>query len=613
MVSAMTLRGPDGNGAIRVGAAGLGHTMLWTTPESLSESLPRTDATSGLSITADARIDNREDLIEALNIQAPPSQVSDSELLLRAYCLWGEDAPTRLVGDFAFAIWDSKAHQFFCARDAMGIKALYYFVSPSLFAFASEIKALCSMPEIPARLNELRVLDFLANFFDDRAITFYKDIYRLPAGSTMTVTQSNLRIARYWSLDARQELKLSSDQEYAEAFRECFAKCVRARLRSAFPIGSALSGGLDSSAVACVARRSLPASLPLHTFSLIFPSFSDKILRQIDERNYINDVLSTGGFDAHFLRADELSPLEKVQDMHRRLDEAFFAGNLYLHWAMYEEANRHGVRVFLDGLDGDTTVSHGYEYLSDLVQQFRWKRLLAETRMLAARLGVSPRQIVRDFCIKPFCPTWVYSTWRRLRGRPPDAGVLQTFMQDGFKRRLGFDKRARTLIPTKRICFSTARQKHSEMIAFPLYAHALELADKSSAAFHVEGRYPFFDRRMIELCLSLPASQKLSQGWPRLILRRAMEGILPESVRWRHSKANLSPNFYCRLLDRDRQKLEAVILSDPSELEPYVDVPSLRQAYEAYSSNPLSRHDDSVNIFSAVNLAIWLRTAGVRP
>ena len=122
----------------------------------------------------------------------------------------------------------------FLSRDPMGIKGFYYFASPSVFAFGSEIKALLCLRDVPRRLNELRVLDYFANFFDDRAITFYKNIFRLPAASTLTVSRDAFRIARYWELDPSRELKLSSDEEYTEAFRDCFTKAVRARLRSAF-------------------------------------------------------------------------------------------------------------------------------------------------------------------------------------------------------------------------------------------------------------------------------------------------------------------------------------------------------------------------------------------
>ncbi len=230
-----------------------------------------------------------------------------------------------------------------------------------------------------------------------------------------------MRIARYWSLDPSRELKLSSDNAYTEAFRDCFTACVKSRMRSAYPIGAAVSGGLDSSSIACLARKHLQPRETASHLLLIFPSFPEKILRNIDERPYINDVLKQGGFESHFVRADELSPLGRVREVHGHLDEAF-EGNLYMHWAMYETAKNHGVRVFLDGFDGDTTVSYGFDHLADLVRHLKWKTLRDEIGLLSTNLGMSPKQILRDYCVKPFCPTWMFETWRRWHGKPMGAG-----------------------------------------------------------------------------------------------------------------------------------------------------------------------------------------------
>jgi asparagine synthase (glutamine-hydrolysing) len=613
MADTLSHRGPDARRVLVMGEAGLGHTMLWTTPESLHEELPRVDMESGLAITADARIDNRDELIATLGLGGPPAAISDSDLVLAAYRKWSYACPEQLAGDFAFAIWDSRRHELFCARDPMGVKCLYYFAGPSLFALGSEIKALCALAEIPRRLNELRVLDFLANIFADRSITFFKDIHRLPAASTLLVSRSGLAASTYWSPDPRKELKLRSEQEYSEAFGECFQRAVRDRTRSAYPVGAALSGGLDSSSIACLARDATAAQGPLRTFSLIFPGLPPRALKAIDEREYIQDVLAAGGFEPHFVRGDEISPMTELPLVHEHLDEAFFEGNLYLNWALYRAAAQADVRVFLDGLDGDTTVSHGFEYFADLVLGLRWWTLGRELRAMSANLGIPAKRGFRDFCVKPLCPTWVYTAWRKLHGRPADAGVLSTFMATRFRERAGMDDRIRQLVPTQRSCTQNAREKHREMITFPLYAHALEVVDKASAAFRVEARYPFFDRRLIELCVSLPASMKFRHGWSRFVLRRAMRGVLPESVCWRPSKANLSPNFYSQMLQRDRHLLEAVIMSDCEELEPYIDMSTIRRAYRDYDANPLGRDQEPINIFAAVNLALWLRSAGVRP
>jgi asparagine synthase (glutamine-hydrolysing) len=332
----------------------------------------------------------------------------------------------------------------------------------------------------------------------------------------------------------------------------------------------------------------------------------------IDERKYMQDVVALGGFEPHFIRADELSPMRDVERVHQQLDEATCAPNLYLHWAMYETASRAGVRVFLDGFDGDTTLSYGYDYLRDLALSLRWKTLRQEARLLAWNLRCPAKTIIQEHCLKPLVPEWLSRLWRKAHGRPADPQAMETFLARQFKERMGFGKRVRSLTRTpKRFHLSTARENHLEGLEHPAYPYALELTDKASAAFQVEARYPFFDRRLVELALSLPAGQKLGQGWSRLILRRAMTSYLPESIQWRSSKGNLSPNFERKLLERDGTVVEDVILHHTSELEPYVDLVSIRKAYETYKVTPLW-HRGSFNIFAAVNLAIWLRTADVR-
>ena len=610
MLSSVGHRGQDRQGIWIDGSVGLGSVLMFTTQESLNEPVPQMNK-NRLAITADARIDNRDELIEACGLQGPANQITDTGIILAAYEKWGEDCPARLIGDFAFAIWDERKQHLFCARDPMGIKCFYYFSSPELFCFGSEIKALFCSPGVPKQLNELRVLDYLAQIFDDRSITFYRGVSRLPAASSITVSRSKLTSRLYWSLDANRELKLSSNEEYVEAFLECFTRAVRDRLRSAFPIGSALSGGLDSSSIACLAQRILSGPL-LHTFSLIFPSLHGRELVEIDERQYMNDALNSGSFIPHFINADQLSPMGNVATIQKHLDEPFFAGNLYLTWGIFSSARSHGVRVLLDGLDGDTTISHGFEYLADLLLGLKWTVLNKEVRLLSKNLQMKPKQIVREYCVKPVCPTWVYSLWRRLHGRSDDAGIPKnTFINESFKTRLNLMERVGALISTSRSCTRNAREKHCEMLQFPLYAHALELADKVSAACGVENRYPFFDRRLIELCLALPAAQKLSDGWSRMILRKSMEGILPKSIQWRPDKANLSPNFYRQMLSRDREILDEILMTPSSYLEPYIDVPAMRQAYEHYKSDPRRYQTDAITLFGIVNLGIWLQASQV--
>jgi asparagine synthase (glutamine-hydrolysing) len=611
MLERLRHRGPDGEGVWFDGAAGFGHCMLHVTPESLTEKQPRTGAGGNYAITADARIDNRAELAAKLDLD-PHAHLPDSEFILAAYRKWGESCPYMLQGDFAFAIWDAARRQVFCASDPMGVKSLYYHLSGNAFVFASEIKALFALPETPRQLNELRVAEYLVTLFEDRSGTFYRDILRLPGAYALSVDARNSYLRRYWTLDAEHELRLGSDGEYVEAFREVFGEAVRRRTRSAFPVGSALSGGLDSSSVACMARETkAPETGPLHTFSLIFPDLPADDRRVIDERPQMQAVIDSGGFSPHFIQADQLSPLWQVDRMHYHLDHANCAPNLYLHWAMYNCAQQSGVRVFLDGFDGDSAVSHGFERLTELAQTGHWRTLWRETTLLSQNhlAGIRRRRILKEYCVKPLAPRWAYMAWRLVHGRRGGAAP-EFLISPDLKRRTDIERRARTLLAPEYAWTlrRSARRTHEGYISQALYAYTLEIADKASAAFGLEARYPFFDRRVLEFCLSLPAEQKLAQGWNRWILRRAMSGILPAEVQWRHNKGNLSPNFHRRLLDFERDVLEQVVLSDSPELASYVDPAAMRAVYRKYEQTHVRSGGESLQLFAAVNLALWLRS-----
>jgi len=272
MQATVAHRGPDAQGTWSEGCAGLGHRMLWTTPESKREKLPLASDRGKLVLTADARVDNRDELAAALGLSRPLAEITDGELILAAYERWGERCPEYLQGDFAFGIWDRRKQVLFCARDRFGVKPLYFYSSTKTVAFSSEIKALLSVPDVPCRLNEVSVAYYLTSMFEDTASTFYLDIQRLPPAHSLTVSLQGTRLRCYWTLDPSRELRLGSDDEYAEGFRETFMEAVRCRLRSAYPVGSLLSGGLDSSAVTCVARNLLAQDENGHlaTFSAIF-------------------------------------------------------------------------------------------------------------------------------------------------------------------------------------------------------------------------------------------------------------------------------------------------------------------------------------------------------
>ena len=599
MLDAIAHRGSDEANTWHQDNVGLGHRMLWTTPESLLEELPWCDRLSNTAITADARIDNRAELISLLELKnLPAEKITDSYLILKAYHKWGIDCPQKLIGDFAFAIWDGHQHQLFCARDPMGIKPFYYYYAQDTFAFASEIKALFCLREVKKRLNELRIAYQLAGFLEDQEITFYQDIYRLKAAHSLTISDRGKQERRYWALDPKRRIKLGSNQEYAEAFRELFTESVNCRLRSAFPVGSTLSGGLDSSSIACTARNLLSTvGKQLHTFSAIFPNLPKSALAQIDERYYMDAVKSMGEIQPHDIRADLLNPL---LDWLWQDEEPVLSPNIYIHQGMYERANQNGVRVFLDGVDGDTTVSHGWRYLTHLTYTGNWYRLYQEITSTAKNLKISRKLIAQEYCFKPL----VSEPYQRIKQKLFNQCNYGDLIKRSFAARVNLSESMRHLAPEPLI--TTARQDHLSGLNTGLYPYVMEITDKATAPKSIEARYPFFDRRLIEFCLAIPLEQKFRQGYPRAILRHAMEGILPPEVQWRVSKARLSSNFHRNLVQFQQPLIENAICNQ-ERIRPYINMANLNKKYQRYVVNSQPQPGDDLDVLNSTLLSLWLQ------
>lgn len=653
MLERVQHRGPDGCGMCSDGWMALGHRLLRTTPESAREQQPLSNATGELVVTADARVDNREELLRALGTVAPGgrdgasrarTEVTDCALILAAYERWGEAFCERLVGDFAVVIWDARRQALVCARDHMGVKPFYYHLSRGLFAFGSELKQLLALPEIPRRIEETRVGDYVTGMMDDEAITFYRDIFRLPSAHRLVITRERARIERYWALDPERELRCESDEEYAEGFRAHFNEAVRCRLRSASPVGSLLSGGLDSSSIVCEARRirtTDPAAPALHTFSAIFPD-----LPQCDERPFIDAVLEGGGVEPHFVRGDKLGALTELDGMLDHQDEPFYTPNLFLHWAIYASAQENGVRVMLDGVDGDSTVSHGTRYLTELARAGRWDEFGREATLLAggrqvppghylrsqgfpalterARagdvravasairtigscFGVSTWGVLRDSVVRPLAVEPVLRRWRRLRAPRQPQLPQQSLIIPEFARRAALADRHAGMRGHRFDLMRSSREDHVRRLSGGLLRVVLEVLDRVASAFSVEPRYPFCDKRLVEYCLALPADQKLRRGWTRFILRDAL-GFLPEKVRWRHDKGDLSANFR-RALAADRHRLEAELFESNGALMNHIDLPALRRAWDDGSET--SNDTAAVTAWRVATIAAWLRRRNI--
>lgn len=608
MLQEMSYRGPDGSGVWTEGSVGLGHLMLHVTPESLAEKLPMQDNARRFVITADARIDNRAELFSVLGILGSRrAAMSDSELILCAHEKWNTAGPGKLVGDFVYCTWDRRDGALFLCRDAFGVRPLYYYIADRVFAFASEIRPLLTLRDVPRRLNEVMVADYLVGMEDDQAITFYSGIHRLPPGCFISVTVENTSIQKYWSLNPSYELRLPSSEQYAEALRDLFTEAVRCRLRCSKPVATTLSGGLDSSSVACVARDFLvrDGRGPLRTLSLVYDH-----VHECDERQYINAVVAHGDLEPHFVHADRAVPLPYfgLTDEYSN-DDLFDSPNSFSVSGM-ELLRELGIRVVLDGFDGDNTISHGYAYLSELANKGKLIVVTREIQSLCARNHNQFWDVLWRKAIRPLTPAVVRRTYRRVTGHGNRPWPREALISSEFAKRIGLAERYREVSAYSLKPLRDCREDHCRSLAWGGLTQHLESMNKISARYSVVPGHPFFDRRLAEFCVALPHCEKISDGWTRLVFRKAMAGVLPEEVQWRVGKVDFRPSFNYAVLSVDRFTLETTVRSAAKVLDGYVDEQAILERYNNFLSNPLAQ--DPSYLWFALALGLWMDRTGLR-
>ncbi|RQG89229.1 asparagine synthetase B [Natrarchaeobius halalkaliphilus] len=596
-------RGADGGGRWADDCVGLGHQLLATTPEAAFDDQPARDGR--LVVTADARLDNRSELLDALPVSKPPATIPDSELLRSAYRRWGERCVEQLVGAFAFAIWDIENRSLFCARDHVGVKPFYYCLTDELFAFATELKGLFPVPGVGA-IDETKIGDFLVGSFDDETRSFYESIERLPPAHAMTVgTESgDVDVRRYWDLDPTRTITLESDAAYERRFRELLEDAVRCRLRTDGTVGSDLSGGLDSSSVTVVARDLLDAEIErnggvsrsLHTFSNVYEDAPSS-----DERDFIETVIDRFEITPHYI-FDGAGALVDYETMWSYFDRPPHNTLHFARWEKTKRASEIGVDVMLGGELGDSAVGYGLGLLPQLLRTGRFRHLHRELSSMGTLVGAPVRHLLVRHALFPLIPDPIRRQYRRLRGRPVLEEASNPTLDPEFVDRIGLRARSRRHATTSTAIRRIDREWQYRSITSGMNAANFETSDLIAGTFGIEPRYPFTDRRLLEFSLAIPPTQRLADGMTRSILRRSVSDLLPAKIRDRPWKTMMNEAFYDALATEDARL--RTLVTDPGPLEEYLDVTAMAASLERFEAAPASR--DARALWRALSLAAWL-------
>lgn len=534
MHQAMAYWGVDGMAGWSEGSAGLGCQFSICTPE-VDRNIPCYDREHGWVMTVGAFLDNREDLLDQFGLNAEMRRsVADTELVRLAYGRWGEECVHHLTGDWHFAVWHIKEQKLFLARDHIGNTGISYIQGLGFFAFGSCKKALLALPDVHKRPNLLRVAQVLTSWPGDGVLTAYEGIHRLPSAHCLTVYKRELKIKRYWFAENSPEIRFLSDEDYIEAFLEQYGRAVRARLRANSPVGSTLSGGLDSGSVSVLAARELAkkgqrlaayTSVPLMDVSPWAPS------GRIGNESALAMATAThaGNIDINWIKAEKVSPLAGIKAALAIHDTpALAASNAFWLTYLLQTAKEHGHRVLLTGQGGNSTVSFrlGPVSLLPLLWPHKWDELMQRFPEIRARQGVTFFRAVRRFFLAPLIvPLRGRLRWGLVAGRnvflnysvinPQFAHTLDLYR---LMRRAGHD-------PFFRTVYDPILYRH-QLIRMG-WSRSLE----NGGFYSLEMRDPTMDKGLLTFCLGLPETCYEAGGLDRALIRRASKELLPNEVR----------------------------------------------------------------------------------
>ncbi|HXJ94781.1 MAG TPA: asparagine synthase (glutamine-hydrolyzing) [Terriglobia bacterium] len=566
---------------------GLGHRRLAILDLSPSGSQPMQSLDGVLTVIFNGEIYNYLEIREDLKALGCAFRTgTDTEVLLQAYRQWGRECLHRFNGMWSFAIWDSSHARLFCARDRFGIKPFYYYCDSKRFLFGSEIKQLLRFPDVPRRANAARVWDYLeSGILSHDEETLFQGIRELRGGHSLTLDvgfgEMSPTIERYWDLEVRPQSELSEGAA-CERFLETFSDAVRIRLRSDVPVGSCLSGGLDSSSIVAVAQR-LANHNNFHTFSACFDD------PRLDERPYIEEVVSATPVQPHFVFPTEKAFRESLERLLWHQDEPIAGSSVFAQEAVMERARQEGVPVLLDGQGGDETLC-GYRKFYYFYLWHLWK-------------GRKSR-LARE----------AWSHLRRGDSLPLDWGDAIRYLPKPFRRKHsvvarlsanGFANRHRGHALSIGPGDSLAARQKQDLVRFSLPV-LLRYEDRNSMAHSIETRLPFLDYRLVEFLVNCPENLKLRGGWTKWVLRQAMRGVLPDKIRFRRQKLGFDTPEKEWMRAQLGSFLEDTFIDSQPRTSAYLDAVKVRQEHRSFAAGTSGALGAS-SLFRPLMLELWAR------
>lgn len=575
-------RGPDGRKVHITDQIHLGHWHFWTTPEEVGEQQPIELRGSPFKIVFDGRLDNRAEIALKLNLNTQDSmQTSDAAMVLLAYAEWGDECFKKFSGEFALAVFNEDNKELLCVRDHLGCRTLFYALHNDQWIVASEPWAVTAAWKTKPTLNESALAHYFAVKAPEDGQTFFTDVYEIPPAHLVKLKPGEKHVTRYWEPDPSGKIRYNKDEEYAAHFLSLLEGIVRSQLRSSSPVGVLMSGGLDSTSVACLAARMI-APRQLTTFSYVF----DELL-ECDERPFINSVRDKYDMRSIQLPCDARWPFKDLRDHVPDPNEPVENPYRQVHNLVFSKAREEGMRVLLHGGYGDHLYISGREWLTDLILESDFGAAARELFAWIRKNGI--RQALRARFAQRIARRWVDAL-------PGGRNFFQRSKAPDW-----LSQYSRGLLPIAHRP-SPKIERHASLLGNLVSNQSSHYFFKSSRQ-EIELRSPYRNRELIEFVMSLPAYQLTRHGISKYILRNAMKGILPEQVLSRTRTTSLL-SFFFRGIDREASVWNAYLQDPRAEWARYVNAEWL-SLHGGKKISPEHDGPEALVVLLCVSFELW--------
>lgn len=541
----MSHRAIDGSAMWIYENVGMGHCSLKIYPHEMFEVLPEFD--DQYSITTDARLFNRKELAASLGIDPwRLTETSDSRLILLAFKKWGKNCVDHLDGEYAFAIWNKISRSFFAATDHIGFRIFYYCDTPEDFIFCSEIKGILPVKKFPNYFNDESLLEYYFRK-SDPSRTFCKGIFALCGGNALSLEGNFLTISKYWDPKPRRKFHFKNDCEWNECLRELLFKAVEKRLNSDVPVGILLSGGLDSTGIACILSNLLmKKNKSLYAFSSVLPMNHQGI--ESDERNYIEMV---GKYCPNLIQTwidgAGLRPLAGVEEAFDS-DEQFPNNFFYMDRALLKAAEKEKIRILFTGYGGDHWVSwKGSSVIFLLAKIGESGEAWGLVNKFSQNEGSSVFRVLKDLY---FAQTNIYRRLQRFRHRNSFDWQVYTTLRDDFTAHYKNPLDCNLELDNSKRMLKIINSGKEGRILSSFY--------NRNGFFGMDSATPLLDRALIEFLMDVPLQIFVQGGYRRSFFRHALDGLMPSKIQWRKDKSPYDPGYLNRIM-KEKATLSSLI------------------------------------------------------